>query len=58
MEKLVVLDYSTATVHIHPLEREEPLQDSDIEDLGYNSSDCYWMAGDINFQVHNKEVVR
>ena len=58
MEKLVIMDYSTCTVHIHPLDREDPITDELIDDLGYCSSDCYWMAGDVEFKTHNKEVVR
>jgi hypothetical protein len=57
MEKLVVLDYSTGTVHVHNIEREDPITDEYIQDLGYNVSDCYWMAGDVEF-INHKGVLK
>lgn len=57
-ENLVIMDYSTGTVHVYPLEREEPIDDEYIDDLGFRSSDCYWMAGNIDFEIHNKEVLK
>jgi hypothetical protein len=57
MEKLVVLDYSTGTVHVYNLEREDPITDEYIQDLGYNVSDCYWMAGDVEF-INHKGVLK
>ncbi len=52
MEKLVILEFSTCTVHIHDIERSEPINDVYIDDLGYRSSDCHWMAGDIEIIQH------
>ena len=52
MEKLIVLDYSTTIVHVHNLEREDPITDEYIQDLGYDASDCYWMAGDVEIIYH------
>lgn len=52
MEKLVILEYSTCTVHIHDIERSEPINDEYIDNLGYKSSDCLWMAGDIEIIQH------
>ena len=52
MEKLIILEYSTNTVHIHDIERSEPINDAYIDDLGYRSSDCHWMAGDIEIIQH------
>ena len=57
MEKLVILDYSTCTVHVHNLEREDPVTDEYIQDLGYDASECYWMAGDVEI-IHHKGVLK
>jgi hypothetical protein len=57
MEKLVVLDYSTCTVHVHNIEREDPITDEYLDDLGYDSSECYWMEGDIEI-IHHKGVLK
>ena len=52
MEKLVILEFSTATVHIHNIERSEPIDEEYIDSLGYHSSDCNWMAGDLEIIQH------
>jgi hypothetical protein len=52
MEKLVVLDFTTNTVHVHPLEREDFIDDEYIENIGYDSSNCHWMAGEIEVIQH------
>lgn len=57
MEKLIVLDYTTNTVHVHPLDREDFIDAEYIESVGYDSSNCLWMAGEIEV-IEHKEVVR
>lgn len=52
MEKLIVLDYCTSTVHVHNIDRNEPVTEEYLESLGYSSGDCNWMAGDIEFTYH------
>ena len=57
MEKLIILDYCTSTVHLYDVEREEPITDEYIVNLGYNPDDCYWMAGDLGM-VYHKGVLK
>ena len=52
MEKLVILEYSTNTVHIYDINRAESIDDEYITQLGYNVDDCYWMTGQIGFAYH------
>ena len=57
MEKLVVLDYSTCTVHVYDIEREDPITDEYIDDLGLHANDCYWMVGDVDI-IQHKETLK
>ena len=57
MEKLVILEYSTTTVHIYDINREDTIDDAYISSLGYNPDDCYWMCGNIGIEYH-KEVLK
>ena len=57
MEKLVILEYSTSTTHIYDIDREDPIDDMYISNLGYNPNDCYWMCGNISIDYH-KEVLK
>ena len=52
MEKLVVLDYSTCTLHVYNIETEESVSDEYIVNLGYNPDACYWMIGDVEILYH------
>ena len=52
MEKLIILEFSTSTAHIFNIEREEPVDEEYISNLGYNPSDCHWMAGDLEITQH------
>ena len=52
MEKLVVLDYSTCTLHVYNIETEEHVSDDYIVNLGYNPDACYWMIGDVEILYH------
>jgi hypothetical protein len=52
MEKLIVLDYSTSKVHVYNVERNEPIDESYVQNLGYDSSNCNWMAGEIEVIQH------
>ena len=57
MEKLIILNYCTNTVHVYNVERNEPVTEEYLESLGYNSGDCNWMAGDIEF-IYHKGVLK
>ena len=52
MEELIILEFSTSTVHIFNIEREETIDEEYISNLGYNPSDCHWMAGDLEIVQH------
>lgn len=54
MEKLVILDYGSNKVHFYNVDREAPIDEQYIEDLGlYDSNSCYWMVGDFEI-IHHK----
>lgn len=57
MEKLVVLDYSTCTLHVYNIKTEKPISDEYIVNLGYNPDDCYWMIGDVEILYHNHKGI-
>lgn len=53
MDKLVILDYSNAKVHIYNTDFNlTEVDESYIESLGFNSNDCSWMVGDLDVQLH------
>lgn len=51
MKKLIVLEYSTSTVHIYNIDRLY-VDDEYIESLGFNLEDCNWMKGDLDILYH------
>lgn len=53
MQNLVILDYSTASVHTYMLSRAEPITLEYICELGFNPSNCNWMTGEIEFVNHD-----
>lgn len=53
MQNLVILDYSTASVHTYMLSRAEPITLEYICELGFNPSNCNWMTGEIEFINHD-----
>jgi hypothetical protein len=58
MERLIILDFCTGDVDIHPVEYEqEPDMDELLDSLGHNPNDCQWMfsGGDV---VFHKEVLK
>ena len=53
MEKLVILDYSTSTVHIHNVDTEANIDEEYLEKIGYHCRNCSWMFGeDIEIISH------
>lgn len=58
MERLVVMDYSTATVHVYSVEEDKQVTDETISNSGLRANDCYWMAGNIDFEVHNEKLIK
>ena len=53
MEDLVILDYSTLTVHFYKVDFNADINDDYIEKLGFNPDSCSWMfAEDIDIIKH------
>ena len=53
MEDLVILDYSTSTVHFYKVDKDTNINDDYIEKLGFNTNECSWMfAEDIEVIKH------
>ena len=53
MENLVILDYSTASVHFYKVDNDANLDYDYIEKLGFNPDECSWMfAEDIEVIKH------
>lgn len=51
MSKLIVLDYSTATVDIFDVDGDKDISSEDIvSEFGFRPSDCNWMFVD-NLQI-------
>ena len=53
MEDLVILDYSTASVHFYKVDNDADVDYDYIEKLGFNPDECSWMfAEDIEIIKH------
>lgn len=51
---LVILDYSTGEVHIYKVQEDKEI---DLDSLGHNPNDCYYMVGQfINIIDHRNEI--
>lgn len=58
MEKLAIIDYSTASIHIYDIDPEIDIDESYIESLGFNIDECYWMFGETINIIHHKELLK
>ena len=58
MEKLVILDYTNATVDFYDVEPDVDIDESYIEELGFNANNCSWMFGDNMEITFHKEVLK
>ena len=60
MEKLIILDFTTGDVDIHPTEYGEvpdkPDIDAVLKELGHRPDDCLWMISDGQITFH-KEIL-
>lgn len=55
MQKLVILDYSSGSIHFYDIKDDTEVNDFFIAGLGHRSNDCYWMIGDnIPIYYHTK----
>ena len=53
MKDLVILDYSTASVHFYKVNNNADLDYNYIDKLGFNPDECSWMfAEDIEIIKH------
>ena len=53
MEDLVIIDYSTLSVHFYKVDKDTNINDDYIEKLGFNTNECSWMfAEDIEIIKH------
>ena len=53
MEDLVILDYSTLTVHFYKVDNDTNINNDYIEKLGFDTNECSWMfAEDIEVIKH------
>ena len=53
MEDLVILDYSTSTVHFYKADSNADIDYNYIEKLGFNTNECSWIfAEDIEVIKH------
>lgn len=43
--KLVVMDYNTASIHLYDCSPNIEMDDERIAQLGFNLDECYWMYG-------------
>lgn len=58
MEKLVILDFNTASVNVYDVDSKANIDEEYISNLGYHTSECSWMfAEELNITYH-KEVLR
>lgn len=53
MEDLVILNYSTSSVHFYKVDNNADIDYDYIEKLGFNPDECSWMfAEDIEIIKH------
>ena len=43
MEELVIMDYSTSTIHFYQIDSDRVIDDDFILNLGFNPSSCSWI---------------
>lgn len=57
MKKLVVLDYSDASVHIFDVLPDIEVDDEYVDSIGFNMSNCYWMLSDyLDIKYHHNSI--
>ena len=58
MKKLIILDYTNDTVDVYDVETKADIDESYIENLGYNTNNCSWMFGQNMVFTFHKEVLK
>lgn len=46
MEELVILEYSTNTVHFYKVAFDKEITEDTIRELGHNPNECSWMIAE------------
>ena len=58
MEKLIILDFCTASVHVYDVDSEANIDETYIENLGFNTNSCSWMFAENMEITFHKEVLK
>ena len=58
MEKLVVMNYNTLSVHVYNVDPEADIDEEYISNLGHHTSECSWMFGENIDIVHHKGILK
>ena len=58
MEDLVILDYSTSTVHFYKVDSNADINDDYIEKLGFNTNECSWMYAEDVEVIKHKGILK
>lgn len=57
-EELIILDYSTATVHIYNVDPGVNIDEEYISNLGFHTSNCSWMFGEDIEIIRHKGLLK
>ena len=58
MEDLVILDYSTASVHFYKVDNNADLDYNYIDKLGFNPDECSWMFAEDIEVIKHKNILK
>lgn len=58
MEDLVILDYSTASVHFYKVDNDADVDYDYIEKLGFNPDECSWMFAENIEVIKHKGILK
>ena len=58
MEDLVILDYSTLTVHFYKIDSNADINDDYLENLGFNTNECSWMCAEDIEVIKHKGILK
>ena len=58
MEDLVIIDYSTLSVHFYKVDSDANIDEDYLEKLGFHTNECFWMfAEDIGIIKHKGVLI-
>ena len=58
MEDLVILDYSTSSVHFYKVDNNADLDYDYIKKLGFNPDECSWMFAEDFEIIKHKGILK